>query len=198
MNASQWHNDINLIAIADARKQWLLGANRLVHAFKANFGEVQIEALQEEYSQPFPDEGAILRLENGKAHIRQIIIATKTGHRLSYARVVIVDSTYEAYAQQFSGLGRQFIGDSLLFNNKEVIRQPFEFACFDDSSLYAEAYFQLGQRATEAEPWVARRSIFLWQNRPLLITEFLLPYLATVPYTRAILTNGENNELQSE
>ncbi len=195
MNARLWHNDINVIAITDARKQWLLGASRLVHAFKANFGEVQIEALQEGRNKLFADESAALGSEDKEAYIRQIVIATKMGHRLSYARVAIADDTYEAYAQQFSGLGRQFIGDKLLFNNKEVIRQPFEFACFDDSSLYVEAFFQLVKSRAESEPWLARRSIFLWQNRPLLITEFLLPYLATVPYTNDILINGDRNEL---
>ncbi|MCD6045774.1 MAG: chorismate lyase family protein [Gammaproteobacteria bacterium] len=197
MNASQWHNNINTITIMDARKQWLCDANRLVQAFKAHFGVVVMEMLQEGHHKPFADESAALQLEDKAAHIRQIVIATKTGHRLSYARVVIADDTYEAYAQQFSGLGRQFIGDSLLYNNKEVVRQPFEFACFDDSSLYAQAFFQLVKPAAETQPWLARRSIFLWQNRPLLITEFLLPYLATVPYTNRILTNGESDELQS-
>ena len=195
MNASQWHQDIDTIAISDARKQWLSGASRLVQAFKANLGEVQIEALQEGRNKLFADEQAALQLEHKEAHIRQIVIATKDGHRLSYARVVIADDTYEAYAQQFSGLGRQFIGDNLLFNNKEVVRQPFEFACFDDASLYAQAFFELVKPRAESQPWLARRSIFLWQNRPLLITEFLLPYLATVPYTNTIKTNGENNEL---
>ena len=195
MNASQWHQDIDTIAISDARKEWLSGASRLVQAFKANLGEVQIEALQEGRNKLFADEQAALQLEDKEAHIRQIVIATKDGHRLSYARVVIADDTYEAYAQQFSGLGRQFIGDNLLFNNKEVVRQPFEFACFDDASLYAQAFFELVKPRAESQPWLARRSIFLWQNRPLLITEFLLPYLATVPYTNTIETNGENNEL---
>lgn len=184
MNASQWYNDINAIAVSDERKQWLFGASRLVQAFKANVGEVHIEALQEGHNKPFADESAALQLENKEAHIRQIVIAAETGHRLSYARVVIADDTYEAYAQQFSGLGQQFIGDSLLYNNKEVVRQPFEFARFDDSSLYAQAFFQLVKSRAESQPWLARRSIFLWQNRPLLITEFLLPYLATVPYTK--------------
>jgi chorismate-pyruvate lyase len=183
MNASQWYNDINVIAISDERKQWLFDASRLVQAFKANLGEVQIEALQEERSKPFADERVALQLKDNEAHIRQIVVATETGHRLSYARVVIANDTYEAYAQQFSGLGQQFIGDSLLYNNKEVVRQPFEFACFDDSSLYAQAFFQLVKSRAESEPWPARRSIFLWKNKPLLITEFLLPYLATVPYT---------------
>lgn len=183
MNASEWHNNINAIAISDARKQWLCGANRLVQAFKAHLGEVQIEALEEGRNELFADERAALQAQDKEAHIRQIVIATKMGHRLSYARVVIADDTYKVYTQQFSGLGWQFIGDTLLFNNKEVVRQPFEFACFDDSSLYAQAFFQLVKSGTESEPWLARRSIFLWQNRPLLITEFLLPYLATVPYT---------------
>lgn len=197
MNARLWHNNINTITIMDARKQWLCGANRLVQAFKAHFGAVVMEALQEGRNKPFADESAALQLEDKEAHIRQIVIATPNGHRLSYARVVIADDTYEAYAQQFSGLGRQFIGDSLLYNNKEVVRQPFEFACFDDSSLYAQAFFQLVKPVAETQPWLARRSIFLWQNRPLLITEFLLPYLATVLYTSDILTNGESDELQS-
>jgi chorismate-pyruvate lyase len=196
MNARLWYKDIDATAISDARKQWLLGASRLVQAFKANLGEVQIEALQEGRNKLFADEQAALQLEDKEAHIRQIVIATKDGHhRLSYARVAIVDNTYEAYTQQFSGLGRQFIGDSLLFNNKEVVRQSFEFACFDDASLYAQAFFQLVQSKAESQPWPARRSIFLWQNRPLLITEFLLPYLATVPYTNTISTDGDSNEL---
>ena len=195
MNASQWHKDIDAIAISDARKQWLLSAIRLVQSFKASCGEVQIEALQEGHDTPFADESAALQLKDKEAHIRQIVIATKDGYRLSYARVVIADETYKAYAQQFSDLGRQFIGDSLLYNNKEVVRQPFEFACFDDASLYAQAFFELVQSRAESQPWLARRSIFLWQNRPLLITEFLLPYLATMPYTNTIETDGDRDEL---
>lgn len=186
MNARLWHKDIDAITISDARKQWLLSASRLVQAFKAHLGEVQIEALYEGRNKLFVDERAALQLEDKEAHIRQIVIATKDGHRLSYARVAIADDTYEAYVQQFSGLGRQFIGDSLLYNNKDVTRQPFEFACFDDASLYAQAFFQLVQSRAESQPWPARRSVFLWQNKPLLITEFLLPYLATVPYTNTI------------
>lgn len=195
MKASQWYSDINAIVINDERKHWLCGPNRLVEAFKANLGEVSIEALQEKRGKPFADESAVLQLIDKEAHIRQIVIATEAGQRLNYSRVVIRDDTYAAYAQQFSGLGRQFIGNSLLYNNKEVIRQPFEFACFDDSSLYAEAFFQLVESRAKSQLWLARRSIFLWQKRPLLITEFLLPYLATVPYTNKILTNGESHEL---
>jgi chorismate-pyruvate lyase len=184
MNASQWHNTIHAISINDERKQWLFGASRLVQAFKAHLGEVHIEVLQEGRSEPFADESAALQLEDNEAHIRQIVIATHDGQRLSYARVIIAKDTYRAYAQQFSSLGQKFIGDSLLYNNKDVVRQPFEFACFNDSSLYAQAFFKLVKSHAESQPWLGRRSIFLWKNQPLLITEFLLPYLATVPYTK--------------
>lgn len=197
MNASQWANNINALAEIDARKLWLTDAYRLVQAFKDHFGEVCIEALQERQEVPFADEKAALQLEDKEAHIRQIVIATKDGRRLSYARVVIAHNTYEAYVQQFSELGLQFIGDTLLFNNKEVTREPFEYACFDDTSLYAEAFFQLVKAKVAFQPGLARRSIFLWQNRPLLITEFLLPYLADIPYTSPTSIQGEKNELQS-
>lgn len=197
INASQWQSDIHRLPIADHRLQWLEGAHRLVQAFKATLGEVVMAALQETRGDAFADEKKALQLKNEKAHIRQVVIATQSGHSLCYARVIIPDQTYDAYAQQFSGLGKQFIGDNLLYNNKEVVRQAFEFACFDDSSSYAHAFFELcpDNGKNDAKLWVARRSLFLWRNCPLLISEFLLPYLAIVPYTHTNLIHGENNEL---
>lgn len=184
MNASLWHSDINKVAITDQRRQWLSGAGRLVQAFKARVGEVTMEKVQETYAKPFIDEQIALNLPDKEMHIRQVIIAAQSGQRLCYARVIIPDKTYEAYAQLFSGLGTQFIGDTLLYNNKDVVREAFQFACFDSTSSYANAFFALSPEVKiEENLWVARRSIFLWQDCPLLITEFLLPYLATVPYT---------------
>ncbi|MBY0376976.1 MAG: chorismate lyase [Gammaproteobacteria bacterium] len=183
-NASQWHSHLSAAAIPDERRQWLMNAPRLVQAFKANLGEVVMEKLQETYAEPLADEKGALNLKDEKARLRQVIIATHSGHSLCYARVIIPDKTYEAYAQSFSSLGSQFIGDSLLYNNKEVIRKDFEFACFDSTSSYASAFFELKPDAKiEESLWAARRSIFLWQDNPLLITEFLLPYLVQVPYT---------------
>lgn len=184
MNASLWHSDINKVAIADQRRQWLSNAGRLVQAFKAKVGEVTMEKVQETYAKPFTDEQIVLNLPDKEAHIRQVIIGAQSGQLLCYARVIIPDKTYEAYAQLFSGLGTQFIGDTLLYNNKDVVREAFEFACFDSTSSYAKAFFELSPDSKMENPlWAARRSVFLWQDCPLLITEFLLPYLSQVPYT---------------
>ncbi len=183
INASLWHKEIKAVSIPDERRQWLLGAPRLVQAFKAALGEVVMQKLQYTYAKPFVDEAVVLGLGPEKAHIRQVLIGSQSGHPLCYGRVIIPHTTYEAHKEAFSNLGRQFIGDSLLHNNQEVARQAFEFACFDANSDYVSAFFTFNPDSRINEPlWPARRSIFLWDDAPLLITEFLLPYLARVPY----------------
>lgn len=185
MNASFWYKEPDAVSIPDERRQWLIGAPRLVQAFKTVLGEVVMQKLQYARALPFADEALALGLGDEEAHIRQVLIGSQSGHSLCYGRVIIPDTTYKAHKEAFSNLGRQFIGDSLLHNNQDVVRQGFEFACFDANSDYARAFFAFNPDSPiEESLWVARRSIFLWGDEPLLITEFLLPYLARVPYSR--------------
>lgn len=184
MNASNWHDTLTDNLIADQRYQWLLQANRMVHAFKRIVGAVTMHTVVEVDAPPFAEECDKLGLPQMPAHIRQVVIADEKNKPWCYARVVIPIETYQAYLQQFAGLGAQFIGDTLLYNNPQVKRSAFDYACLDDDSLYAKAYREITAQPHDLlKKWPGRRSVFMWQDKPLLITEFLLPYLAQIPYT---------------
>jgi chorismate-pyruvate lyase len=192
MIASKWYSQPDDKRIVDERIHWLLQANRMVQAFKMNIGAVTMHTVVEAEALPFNEECDKLEISK-PAHIRQVVIADAHHKPWCYARVVIPIDTYKAYLQQFAGLWTQFIGDTLLYNNPEVKRSSFEYACLSDESLYAEAYREITRQPHELfKKWPGRRSIFMWQDKPLLITEFLLPYLAQIPYTMNHITNGES------
>ncbi len=74
---------------------------------------------------------------------------------LAWGCVQIPEPTYQAYQEQFGDLKNKPIGQTLLFNNPEVIRGAFEYA---------------NLKINQNNYW-ARRSCFYWQGLPLWVIE---------------------------
>jgi chorismate-pyruvate lyase len=99
---------------------------------------------------------------------------------LTYGRVVMPYSTYQHHQAVLDALGNRPIGKTLLYANPTVTRSAFEFACLDETHLLFQqacrgeaclAHRQDTPRPDIGPPLWARRSLFMWENHPLSITE---------------------------
>jgi chorismate--pyruvate lyase len=74
--------------------------------------------------------------------------------------------------QALANLGTQSLGQ-VLFNNPSLQRETIEIASFDLNSSVAKLAQQLNL-ANQEELW-GRRSVFVLENKPLMVAEVFLP-----------------------
>ncbi len=108
--------------------------------------------------------------------VRQVLLQNEDNIALTYGRVIIPPKTYEVHFSQFEKLGTNLIGETLLYNNPDVTREPFEYAYVNHSHLLAQKVFTALAQDSNKDLW-GRRSVFLIKSSPILVTELFLPSL---------------------
>jgi chorismate--pyruvate lyase len=151
---------------------WLVKPYRLARALARHTPEIHLHLLKQEHTTLPTNEAELLHASTGL--IRQIYL-TDGKKPLTYGRTVIPQNTVDAYAEHFAQLGNKPIGDTLLYDNPAVTREPFEFG-------YVASGSALFSCATSENPMTVpclwgRRSMFSLAGFPLLITELFFPDL---------------------
>lgn len=126
-----------------------------------------------------------LKLENtGEVFLRES--THRDGEKiLVWNRVIIPLKTYQIYQAEFKNLNNQPIGQTLLFNNPEVRRGPFEYT-------QVEAELPNG----DIQLLLARRSVFHWRGHPFTIEEIFSPDLPT--FQKSFLQSNQAIRLQQK
>lgn len=151
---------------------WLIHAKHLKLALKQQGFDPQVQVLNQCEAQFTTYETALVGCDKG--WIRQMYFKHE-GSILTYGRTVVPQPTYQAFYEQFQTLGTRAIGETLLHDKSDVIREPLSFGFVERGS----ELFQLAVQDYDApisRLW-GRHSIFLIQGHPLLIIELLFPFI---------------------
>jgi chorismate--pyruvate lyase len=154
---------------------WLMDTESLTRRLQAVCGrEFHVSLCAQHWQRPLSSERDILMLPG---HVRALVrqVCLMSGERaLVYARTVMPAAMLQGSRRRYARLGTRSLG-SMLFTSAGVVRGPLEAACLRAGhTLYADALAHSPQHA--ASLW-GRRSVFLVQGYPLLVTEVFLPTL---------------------
>lgn len=187
-----WVTDFKALEVKPPENmgKWLRHAHQISPYLKQCYQQVTLSLVGEEWDQPYADEAALLphstvgafsRLQTSeKAWIRRILLLGDN-EICTYGRTVIPQKTYQQYQAIFESLGREFIGESFLYKNKQVTRSPFEYAVVSaHEPLFVEILQALSLNQSHEFMWF-RRSCFYIEGFPLLVTEVILPSICDCP-----------------
>lgn len=160
-----------------ATHTWLTQPYVLSQALKQHCRILKVSVLSMQKEAPHPDELHYLPATHRQAAplIRQVFLCGDSKPWV-YARVVIPESTYLAYQNEWDRLGESLIGETLLYKNPHTKRSTFEFSAQSIQTLSA-LYPSLLPFSKKANVLFGRRSLFSLNQHPLIVSEFFLPDL---------------------
>jgi len=139
---------------------------------QASGGDFRVRVLSQGWQRPLLNERMALSMGHHEyGMVRQVQLICQ-GEPWVYARSVIPARTMRGAGHQLAMLGNRPLG-AFLFANRGVVREPMELACVHPGEMiYDEATTGLG---FERQTVWGRRSIFRFEQKPLLVNEFFLP-----------------------
>jgi chorismate--pyruvate lyase len=155
-----------------AFRHWLVDDGSLTQRLRAKCGRFSVERVRQRRARPLPDEALLLRMHpHERALLREVSLCSD-GHPVVFAHSVLPRSSLRGAWHGLGRLGTKPLG-AALFANPHVIRKPLAFRkLLPHHALYARAVELLAERPDCL--W-ARRSLFLLNNSPILVTEVFLP-----------------------
>lgn len=180
-----WHKKITDVEPAPSQKfsDWMQKPYKMGEAMRHVCTHLTLEVLEQTFGLPFEDEESLLGLNNINEKIEKIcylrrIILLGDGIPFCFANVVIPKTVYLTYLTEFNSLGTKLIGETMLYNNPNTSREPFEFGFINKNDGIYNTVFTLNKDLEQKEFW-GRRSVFkLNKSDPLLITEL---FFNTIP-----------------
>jgi len=94
---------------------------------------------------------------------------------LVYAQTIMPDSTVSGTERMLAQLGNQSLGQ-VLFQSPQAIRGEIEYAEVEANSVLGQ-YIEKTLQQTIKQTCYIRRSLFMLNNKPLLVCECFLPAL---------------------
>jgi chorismate-pyruvate lyase/SAM-dependent methyltransferase len=166
-------------------QEWLTKPAVLTTALKRVCNNLTLVVKDEQVKHMLTQE--LLALGNHEStlgYVRETCLGGE-GNPLVYARVTMPYNTYLLKREALEKLGTRPIGETLLYNDGEITRSPFEIKKItqDDELLFDalvhQNFFQavIERKAIVPELW-ARRSTFTFGEHKLLVTEV---FLANIP-----------------
>lgn len=153
-------------------RRWLTDRGSLTARIKTHFPAFNLQRLGQSLKVPHPDERRHMDFHAGElAVVREVLL--KSGDiPLVFAHSVTARRDVRGVWRGLSRLGARPLAE-MLFHDPTVARLPMEYHRIDARHpLFRRA--QAVARFTAKSLW-ARRSVFVKQGRPLLVTEVFLP-----------------------
>ncbi len=177
-NAPLWQRrgQLHNAAIPATLKDWLCEERSLTRRMRLQCTQpFALHLISQRWEQPLADERRALGLRAGRlALVRQVRLLC--GHRpLVFARSVIPGQTLRGTTRRLARLGNRPLAD-LLFTHRSVQRGEMEFTLLRPGhTLHAltQEALSLGD-----EPLWARRSLFLFRQKSLLVSEMFSPAIS--------------------
>ncbi len=167
-----------LAPIALPLKDWLLDQGSLTARLKSHSATFRVELLGQEQQVCSLDEANEFIKAGEAVLVREVLLYCDDVPQV-FARSLIPISSLTGEEQALANLGTQPLGQ-VLFNNPSLKRQQIELSAFDESSRVAQfAKLLTKQQASDdqhqaVELW-GRRSVFIVENKPLMVAEVFLP-----------------------
>lgn len=171
--APGWHDaSLGLPAsIPSAVRAWLLLESSVTQALQKTFGEVMhVDVLSDSPGPLLSDERPLLATSSPEGRVRDVFL--RTGKHVRVAARTVYVSPKLCVHPDLSSLGGRPLGE-LLFEQGPPRWHKREWALLD-ARAPLHGLVRRSLEATGNTCW-ARRTLFLFEDEPLLVTEMFLP-----------------------
>ncbi len=159
-------------------RPWLTDNGSLTQALKRRCPELRVVRLRQRPGMPYFDERTPLRLKPRRLSLIRDVLLTCAGRPLVYAHSVIPLTGLTGPWRSLSRMGTRPLGEAL-FADPQVRRHPLEYRRLDGRHpLYRAAIEHIPGKPPAL--W-ARRSVFVRDGHPILVTEVFLPEVLRLP-----------------
>lgn len=168
--------DTKDLHVNDDLQSWLLDPSSLTTRLKSHCKNFRVELLGQHITNCDENEAVALIPAGEKVLIREVILFCDDTPQV-FARSLLPLSSLTGEEQALASLGTQSLGQ-VLFNNPSLKRNKIEVAQFDQNSSIAILIKNLPKSLMPnllPENLWGRRSIFLLENKPLMVAEVFLP-----------------------
>lgn len=168
--SSHWRDAQNC-SLPEHLQSWLLDPNSLTARLKSHCHHFRVELLGQRVELCQDSEAVALIQTGEQVLVREVLLFCDEKPQV-FARSLLPLSSLTGAEQVLANLGTQSLGQ-VLFNNPSLERQTIEVAEFDSNSRVAKLAYDLMLKV-EHNLW-GRRSIFVLENKPLMVAEVFLP-----------------------
>ncbi len=179
---AQWHTpeSQNLSLLSTTLTDWLLDEGSLTARLKSCGKDFQVKVIGEQQQLCSSAEACSLIKAGEPVLVREVLLYCDNVPQV-FARSLLPLSSLTGNEQVLANLGDQSLGQ-VLFNNPSLQRQHLELSSFASDSSVTKLANTLMQDALTLKPpamsaqslW-GRRSIFVLENKPLMVAEVFLP-----------------------
>jgi chorismate lyase len=165
-----------------ALRPWLTDPSSLTARIRARCANFRVRVLAQRLKRPNRDEAHLLGLRPGElAWVREVLLEAD-GRPVVFARSVLPRTNLRGAWNLFHGIGARPLG-AALFADPRIARQTLACLGLDRrDARYHRIAAALAGQALPARVW-ARRSVFLLNDRPLLVSEAFAPSILDLPAT---------------
>ena len=168
-------------------QDWLLDPSSLTARLKQHCQEFRVQVLGQSIEDCSLEESNDDVLAGEQVLVREVLLFCDDKPQV-FARSLLPLRSLTGNEEQLAKLGEQSLGQ-VLFNSPSLERQAIEVAEFDQNSSVAQLAKDLALKV-ENNLW-GRRSIFVLENKPLMVAEVFLPEaFAYQPNTNLACKNG--------
>ena len=167
---SHWQRS-NSYALPKHLQSWLLDPDSLTARLKTHCHQFRVELLGQKVEDCQAHEAVATIPVGEKVLVREVLLYCDDKPHV-FARSLLPLSSLTGPKQALANLGTQSLGQ-VLFNNPSLERQVIEVATFDLTSSVGKLASDLQLNITH--PLWGRRSIFVLENKPLMVAEVFLP-----------------------
>lgn len=168
--SSHWC-DAQECSLPEHLQSWLLDPNSLTARLKSHCHHFRVELLGQRVELCQASEAVALIQAGEQVLVREVLLFCDEKPQV-FARSLLPLSSLTGTEQALANLGTQSLGQ-VLFNNPSLERQSIEVSEFDRNSCVAKLAHDL-QLNVASNLW-GRRSIFVLENKPLMVAEVFLP-----------------------
>lgn len=154
---------------------WLIVTASLTRRLQQRCGgSFRVKVLEQRWRRPLFSERAVLDMaDRVYALVRQVLLFCDS-RPVVFARTIMPAATLNGARRRFAYLGDRPLG-AMLFADRRIKRCDMEVARLDPGHALHDAAVG-GGKSSAASIW-GRRSVFLVEQRPLLVNEIFLPAL---------------------
>ena len=152
-------------------QDWLLDPSSLTARLKQHCQEFRVQVLGQRIENCSSDESNEDIHAGEQVLVREVLLLCDDIPQV-FARSLLPLRSLTGNEEQLAKLGEQSLGQ-VLFNHPDLKRKGIEVASFDQQSSVAELanYYNL----SVSEPLWGRRSVFVVDEKPLMVAEIFLP-----------------------
>lgn len=150
---------------------WLLDPSSLTARLKTHCNEFRVEVLGQKMTQCSTTEATEDIAVGEDVLVREVLLFCDNKPQV-FARSLLPLKSLTGEEKQLAELGDRSLGQ-VLFNNSDLVRKRIEIASFNEKSTVSPLVKKLG--LDEKVLLWGRRSVFILQNKPIMVAEVFLP-----------------------